>query len=900
MNNISYIITKFVEIIKNFKNIKFENFNLVYLSILLIIFLIFLLRKKYINEKNFLVKKKGINFTIFLFRSLFLILLIFALSSPYIEKTETNETITKIKILIDNSESMKMYDLNEINQTIMKLNNSINLDVRYLNMKKSSIGNEILNNINPNENILLITDGQNNFGISLNDVALFSNNINTKIFGLKLKPKFNDYNVIIEGPDKVVSNVKNTYKIKINQIEKTNELTSNKPLLKLYLDNELIFQDKTDYYELKKSFSNGEHILKAEIIVNENEINKNNQQELDIEKIKNKKDIFKENNIYYKIIQVYEKPKILMISENSKFEDLFKEIYNIEIKSKLPESYNELDKYYAIILNNINAEKLSNKDIDNLEEFVMNGNGLFVIGGKNSYDWGNYNTSLITQLLPVSIGKANKKKDINNIVILFDSGVSATEEISPGITQFDVQKAMTADLIKSISNTNKVAIIEANYYLNTISGLSELGPKKSELINEITLLKPKGISELRYGYEKAYELLKLSKGSKNIVIITDGLFRDEKFIQENKYALDQEVTLRLTEKAAQDNIKTFVIGVGEKADEKYLIALKNLGNGEYFKITENTKIKLYFGDPNENTEELKIFVYDSNHFITKEITELGKIYGYNSVYPKENSRLLLTTSKGNPILTIWNYGLGRVASLTTQDDWAPDLFKKENSKVLIKTINWLIEDPERKNSISIDIPNLRKDEDTEILIKLNDNTKLKDRITQDKIKQEKEKIIEKKIKENNIEILDNNENIYSKLKIYEIKKGIYKSIVYINETGIYNILNKKIAVNYEKEYLNLGFNNELENILKITGGKLIDLDLIDLENNNNDANNNANYNINDNNINKIINVIKSEGIIETTKKDKIYYFFVVLAIITYLIEIFIRRLFEIKYSKINN
>ncbi|MEM2131383.1 MAG: hypothetical protein QXR96_02585, partial [Candidatus Woesearchaeota archaeon] len=270
----------------------------------------------------------------------------------------------------------------------------------------------------------------------------------------------------------------------------------------------------------------------------------------------------------------------------------------------------------------------------------------------------------------------------------------------------------------------------------------------------------------------------------------------------------------------------------------------------------------------ENTDELKLFVYDSNHFITKEISkdikDLGNIYGFNSVYPKENARLLLTTSKGDPILTIWNYGLGRVASLTTYENWAPDLLKTENSKVLVKTMNWLIENPERKNPMIVEIPEIRANEDIEITIKTN------------KDKKEKNNNLELKIDE------IKSENI----NIYEVKKGLFKSNLYFNETGVFEILNKKIAVNYNKEYLNLGFNNEMENFVKITGGSLIEV-------NENDINENELKE-------KIIEKIKTEGIIQTSKRKNIYYLFLIFAIIIYLIELFIRRLFDIKYSRMIN
>ncbi|MEM2131543.1 MAG: hypothetical protein QXR96_03395, partial [Candidatus Woesearchaeota archaeon] len=337
LSNFKNFFLNIKEIFINFNNIKFENLNLIYLSIILIIILFFLLRKKFVNERNLLIKKKGIKRTIFFFRSIFFILLILALANPYIEINEKNETITKLKILVDDSESMKLFDLSFLNTTLTNLNSSLNIDYRILDLKDySSIGNSILNNIEPNENILLVTDGQNNFGISLNDVALFSNNINTKFFGLDLKNNINekDYSVFIDGPDKVINNVENSFFVNINDLNKNkinnDEEKTNMPLLKVYVDDNLIYEGYNNY-ELKKSFSNGFHVIKAELIFDNN--NENNNKKNNNEK---SNDLFNENNYYYKVIDVYEKPKILLISneKNQYIEKIF-DIYDVEIKQKL-------------------------------------------------------------------------------------------------------------------------------------------------------------------------------------------------------------------------------------------------------------------------------------------------------------------------------------------------------------------------------------------------------------------------------------------------------------------------------------------------------------------------------------------------------------------------------------
>ncbi len=769
--------------------------ELLYGLIPLAIILFILLRKKYIKDDLRLVKSKGRKRFIFFSKLIFFMFLLLALSSPYLEYTETASNITKIKVLIDNSDSMQLYDLNDAENKLSTVN--LPLEIQKLDLGDyTTLGNSILNHLSPEENILLVTDGQNNFGTDLDDVALFASTINSKIYALELDQDNDDANIVIEGPGKVVADVENTFTVIVNEVGQIG-----KKKVKVYIDDFLIFDDKYEKeIELKRSF-NTETVIKAELETN---------------------DHFEQNNIFYKTVSVHKQPKVLFVSrKNSELFNLYKDFYAMDFSDDLDK---DLDKYHAVILNDVNSKYLSDDDVDKLDTFLNEENGLFVIGGKDSYDWGEYNTSMIANLLPVSVGKAKKKKDIVNIAIVMDTGASSKDEIKGNITFFDVQKSLAVDIINSISGQNKVSFIEANYYLNTLSGLSELEPKRTDLIGDISLLFPHGFSEVRFAYEKAHKSLRLTKGSKNIIIITDG-----KLVPQ-----DQAMTLEIVKKARSDGIKTFIVGVGDAADDEFLKSVKEFGDGEYFRTDETYKLKLYFGDPSENTGELSVFVYDSNHFITTDLEDLSRIYGFNTVFPKTNARLLLTTSKGDPVLTTWNYGLGRVAALTTDDGstWIPGMLNNVNSKAFIRTLNWLVENPERKNNLIIEHPELRIGENSVITVK--------------------------------------SDNLPSD-EFYETEKGIYKSNLYPNETGVQQILNKKVGVNYKKEYLNIGFNNKLENALRITGGDIIKE--ITPE--------------------KLLSLTQ----VETVKTKDLSWVFIMLSIIAYLIEILVRRIQDLKVTR---
>jgi len=73
---------------------------------------------------------------------------------------------------------------------------------------------------------------------------------------------------------------------------------------------------------------------------------------------------------------------------------------------------------------------------------------------------------------------------------------------------------------------------------------------------------------------------------------------------------------------------------------------------------------------------------NSDHFITRGVSLNATIYGYNKVYTKQNAQALVMTATGNPVISTWRFGLGRVVSITTDNGntWAPELYDRDNSK----------------------------------------------------------------------------------------------------------------------------------------------------------------------------------------------------------------------------
>jgi len=165
-------------------------------------------------------------------------------------------------------------------------------------------------------------------------------------------------------------------------------------------------------------------------------------------------DYFRENNQFFKVVRVYPKPDVLLVTlnEDSKYERLLQNIYTLAIRKSIPA---DLSQFGAIILDDIPGALLS-PDIDKLSSYVSDGNGLLVSGGPNSYDRGGYKDSLLETLLPVVVGVAGKEEseqDINVVLVIDISGSSTFSFAGDkGSSKISIQKAQALDILGQLGD----------------------------------------------------------------------------------------------------------------------------------------------------------------------------------------------------------------------------------------------------------------------------------------------------------------------------------------------------------------------------------------------------------------------------------------------------------------
>jgi len=801
------------------------NPQILLLAIPVILVLIFLLFRNFVRiDIGDQQEKKRFRLVILATRTLILLLLIIALAKPFGEVTVASQGNPKITILVDNSSSMQVMDSGFVQSLVSELEKEVPVAVKNIGSgTESAIGDSILGLLDKDTNLLVISDGNNNQGTDLGDIALFAANLNSTISVVEMKTSQPEVGVYIEGPDSGVRGVNSTYTVRVVNLEKQ------EVKLRVVVDNEEIFNSVTgkESFSFQRNFVEGEHKITAEVSAS--------------------KDHFKENNIFYKVVNVVKKPKILVISNTADPVDIiFNELYDVTKQSSIPA---DLDDYYAIIINDMPAGSL--KGAEKLADYLVDkeggyyGNGLFVIGGFDSFDRGDYKGSILESYLPVTVGKAARKRGSSNIAISIDfSGTTGErydvirDPVTGKIQELkkqasnvqDINKALAASVINSLGPDNTVGVSIFSSQSATVSELQPLFKIKKELIDKIAQIQqPAGQSYFHIGLSGAYALLKDHVGTNNIIMITDGQTGNENIRQQT---LDAARTINAR------GVKVYIVGTGRNVDEKFLKDIAYNGGGIYFPASQENNLKILFGEPEDSKfgEVFDLFILNQYHFITQGLELDASLYGFNQVVPKNNALLLVTTQHGEPALTVWSYGLGRVASLNvfSGNNNLGDLLNKKNSILLTRITNWCIGDPQRKDPYYVIIEDTRINEKAEVIVKSDKYPSAEG------------------------------------LSLTRTGENQYKATLLTSKEGFNQVLGKSFSVNYEQEYQDLGMNPRLYEAVTMSGGRIFTSKESD----------------------EMIKFVKSASKRTRSEKTTIIWPFLLFAAIIFLIEVIIRKLRE--------
>jgi Mg-chelatase subunit ChlD len=707
-------------------------------------------------------------------------LIIIALASPYTITTHTiSDPHPSITVINDQSSSMDLFNKSSADAVCDSIHErNPTSQIRSFSGDQSPIGDKILQYARGNDHIVLVSDVNSNYGRELADAVSVVSRSNTTVYVVAQTPTRNDASVEIVGSKTVIIGNKNVFGIVVAQAG-THLLYE----LVVKVDGEVIYQSEIDQSERIKvrkiphTFDTlGSHVVSAEIAPKGGG-----------------GDYRAPNNIFHKAVYVVPKPEVLLITDvQSNLRDIVCDQYDARISTHL----SELGDTKAVILDNRYLESLPSGEIEMLRDFVSDGRGLVVAGGDRSYDRGGYLDSEFEKILPVK-SYPSEYYGRNDVVIVMDiSGSMRDSEIiaDSGVSFLDYEKGLVITILGDKEfRDDHVGVVGFGGAAYVISPLVYFGhePTRESLKDTIRTIAPTGqlTTPLEDGLSMADEMLANSAGAKDVIILSDG----------NK--IDYESSLTIATRMNDKNVRMHFIHVMSSPTSmlsKYEKLADTVG-AMYHQTSYPKSININTAQPDaeptptpppEEAGTYAVSVFDTNHFITRDLELSGTITGYNEVTPKLGAKRLVATGEGKPVVCAWRYGLGRVVSWSTDNgnEWSSSLYTENNSQLVSSTINWAIGDPRPEVGMVIEADDIFFGESSRIII-----------------------------------ISDTMPSLNfggSSLDISRIAENTYTTEIDLGEQGVYYLSDYGIAVNYPLEYRDVGMNPDAEKTIQSYGGRV--------------------------------------------------------------------------------
>jgi len=329
----------------------------------------------------------------------------------------------------------------------------------------------------------------------------------------------------------------------------------------------------------------------------------------------------------------------------------------IQIRSSgiegLPEDLAEMVNYDLIILSNLNAGDLSETQMKRLQSAVRDfGVGVVAIGGDDSFTAGGYRGTPLEELLPVSMDLSSKKVLPSGALALV---VHATEFQDGNRWARDI--ALVA--LDALGPSDQMGIVLWDGTDRWLFPMQPVGDRK-HLGKLISGMNPGDLPSFIKVMKMAHQgLAKCTAHLKHMIVFSDG---------DPQSPSDAEIDATTADKIT---ISTVMIGGHVAPDPMMRMALR--GKGRFHDVRSPNNLPQIF--IKEAAVILKASIFEETFRpkmadpseILRGINEgqFPPLLGYVATTPKPRAETSLVSHHGDPILSQWQYGLGRVAAFTS-------------------------------------------------------------------------------------------------------------------------------------------------------------------------------------------------------------------------------------------
>ncbi len=369
------------------------------------------------------------------------------------------------------------------------------------------------------------------------------------------------------------------------------------------------------------------------------------------------------NNVAYSISRVQGPAKVLIVEGQPGISKNIESVlqsalipFDVTAPELLSDDFMTYTEYESILLNNVSATRISNKQMEMIEQAVLDyGIGLVMFGGEDSFGLGGYFKTPVERALPVYMDLRGKREipSLGLVLVIDKSGSMEGEKIQ--LAQEAASRSV--DLMREKDTLGVLGFDSSPVWFVEPRKLTD----REEIIKKINSIPADGGTEIYTAVEQAYEKLAgVDARRKHIILLTDGQSAAAQSYQ------------TLTEGMQKNNITMSTVAIGTDADQALLKQLADQAKGRFYAAVDQSTIPAIF-----SREAVLISrTYIVNQPFVPAFTQgadwielfaggLPKLNGYIAATPKETAEVNVSSPEPDPVLARWQYGAGRSVAWTS-------------------------------------------------------------------------------------------------------------------------------------------------------------------------------------------------------------------------------------------
>lgn len=385
-----------------------------------------------------------------------------------------------------------------------------------------------------------------------------------------------------------------------------------------------------------------------------------------------KSDTLLDNNQESGLVYAAGQPRVLIIESDPKLiRELVAALEQEDIQADvrpptgMPDNLADLQNYELLILSNVPATALSQRQMEIARTYVQElGGGLMMLGGEQSFGLGGYYKSVLEEVLPVrsDFEKEKEKPSLAMALVIDKSGSMDGDKI-------EMAKSAARSAVELLGKSDQVGVIAFDGETFVISEMQS-ATNKGRISDDISRIEAGGGTTMYPAMEKAFDVLRGTAARlKHVIVLTDGVSSPGDFAG-------------IAGEMAQNRITVSTVSLGTDSDTSLLEEIAKAGQGRYYFTDDPANVPQIFAKETVTASKSAI---DEQPFVPQVIrtTQALKgidvenapfLLGYVMTRPKPTCEVILATEKGDPLLVWWRYGLGMSVAFTSdaKTRWAAE------------------------------------------------------------------------------------------------------------------------------------------------------------------------------------------------------------------------------------